>query len=46
MVDAPPSSLTDSNVSLKLKQQKNKELGARSLTRITLGVKGCVGALK
>jgi hypothetical protein len=44
--DAPPSSLIDSNVSLKLKHRKSKELGARSLTCSTLGVKGHAGVPK
>jgi hypothetical protein len=43
-IDALPSSLMDSNVSLKLKQWKNKELDARSLARNTLGVEKRVGA--
>jgi hypothetical protein len=36
-IDVLPSSLIDSNVSLRWKQQKNKELGIRSLARNTLG---------
>jgi hypothetical protein len=36
-IDVLPSSLIDSNVSLRWKQQKNKELGTRSLARNTLG---------
>jgi hypothetical protein len=44
LCDVPPSSLTDSNVSLKLKQRKSKELSARSLIRSTLGVEGRAGA--
>jgi len=39
-----PSSLIDPNVSLKLKQWKNKELGAHCLVRSTLGVEGHAGA--
>jgi len=35
----------DSNVSMKLKQQKNKELGARSLACSILGVEGRAGVL-
>jgi hypothetical protein len=35
-----PSSLMDSNVSLKLKEQKSKELGARSLACSISGVEG------
>ncbi len=38
--DALPSSLMDSNGSLKWKQQKSKDLGARSLACNTLGGKG------
>jgi len=45
VVDVPPSSLMDSNVSLKLKQRKSKELGALSLARNILGVEGCARAL-
>jgi hypothetical protein len=41
--DVFPSSLIDSNVNLKWKQRKNKELRARSLVRSILGVKGHVG---
>jgi hypothetical protein len=43
--DVLPSSLIDSNVSLKWKQRKNKELGTRSLAS-TLGVEGCARALR
>jgi hypothetical protein len=35
-INALPSSLVDSNVSLKWKQWKNKELETRSLARNTL----------
>jgi hypothetical protein len=35
-----PSSLIDSNVNMKWKQQKSKKLGALSLAHNTLGVKG------
>ncbi len=38
--DALPSSFINSNMSLKLKQRKSKELGAHSLTRNTSGVEG------
>jgi len=38
--DALPSSLIDSNVSLKWKQWKSKELGTHSLIRSIVGVKG------
>jgi len=44
VIDAFPSPLIDSNVNLKLKQWKSKELGARSLARNISGVKGCAGA--
>jgi hypothetical protein len=40
ITDALLSSLIDSNVNLKLKQRKNKELGAHSLARNTSGVEG------
>jgi hypothetical protein len=43
--DTLPSSLIDSNVSMKWKQWKSKELGARSLAHNILGVEGRVGAL-
>ncbi len=43
--DVLASSLIDSNVNLKWKQWKSKELGPRSLTCNTLGVEGCAGAL-
>jgi hypothetical protein len=38
--DVFPSSLIDSNMSLKWKQQKSKELMARSLVRNTLRLRG------
>jgi hypothetical protein len=41
--DTLSSSLIDSNVSLKWKQQKSKELGTRSLAHNTLGVEGRAG---
>jgi hypothetical protein len=45
-IDALPSSLVDSNVNLRRKQQKNKELRTRSLVRNTWGgVEGHVGTL-
>jgi hypothetical protein len=37
------SSLVDSNVNLRWKQRKNKELATRSLARSTLGVEGRAG---
>jgi hypothetical protein len=43
--DALPSSLIDSNVSLRWKQRKSKELGYIPLAHNTLGVEGCAGAL-
>jgi hypothetical protein len=46
IVDAPPSSLMDSIVSPKVKTTKGEGVGARSLARNTLGVKGRVGALR
>jgi hypothetical protein len=42
--DAFPSSLIDSNMSLKWKQRKSKELGTNSLAHNTLRVEGRVGA--
>jgi hypothetical protein len=44
--DTLPSSLIDSNVNLKLKKWKSKELNACFLVRSTLGVEGHVGASK
>jgi hypothetical protein len=44
--DALLSSLMDSNVSLKWKQRKSKDLEECSLVRSTLGVKGRAGAPK
>jgi hypothetical protein len=38
--DAPPSSLKDSNASLKMKTTKEEKNGVRSLARNTLGVRG------
>jgi hypothetical protein len=38
--DVPPNSLIDSNVNQKVKTTKEEEIGARSLTRSILGVKG------
>ncbi len=46
IVDAPPSSLMDSIVSPKVKTTKGEGVGARSLARNTLRVKGRVGALR
>jgi len=43
-IDALPSFLIDSNVSLKWKHWKSKELGTRSLAHSTLGVDGRVEA--
>ncbi len=44
--DAPPNSLKDSNVSLKVKTtEEKKEIGVRSLIRSTLGVKKHVGVM-
>jgi hypothetical protein len=40
MVDAPPSSLMDSIVSLKVKTTEGEGVGACSLTYNTLGVEG------
>jgi hypothetical protein len=45
MVDTPPNSSKDPKVCPKAKQQKNKRIGAHSLTHITLRVRGHVGAL-
>jgi hypothetical protein len=42
MFDALPSSLMDSNVNLKLKQWKSKELDARSLAHSISRVEGWV----
>ncbi len=42
--DAPPSSLMDSTVSLKVKTTEGKGVGARSLVHNTSGVEGRVGA--
>jgi hypothetical protein len=44
MIDTLPSSLIDSNASLKWKQRKNKELGHASWFVALMGVKGCAGA--
>jgi hypothetical protein len=46
ITDALPSSLIDSNVNMKLKQRKNKKLGARSLARNTSRVEGRARASK
>jgi hypothetical protein len=45
--NALPSSLIDSNVSLRWKQQKSKELGHDPwlVTLLGWGVEGCAGAL-
>jgi hypothetical protein len=45
MVDAPPSSLMDSIASPKVKITKGERVGARSLVRSILGVKGRARAL-
>jgi hypothetical protein len=45
-IDMLPCSLRDSNVNLKLKHWKSKELGARSLACNILGVEGCARALR
>jgi len=42
--DAPLNSLIDSTMSPKVKTTKGKGVGAHSLARTTLGVKGGVGA--
>jgi hypothetical protein len=42
--DTPPSSLMDSNMNPKVKTMEGEGVGARSLARNTLGVKGRVGA--
>ncbi len=44
--DAPPLSLKDSNVSLKVKTTKEKGIKVWSLTCNTLGVEGCAGVPK
>ncbi len=44
--DAPPLSLKDSNVSLKVKTTKEKGIKVWSLIRNTLRVEGCVGVPK
>jgi hypothetical protein len=41
--DTPPSSLMDSNVSLRVKITEGEGVGVRSLARNTLGVKGHAG---
>jgi hypothetical protein len=46
VIDAPPSSLMDSPANPKMKIMKGNEIGARSLVRNTLGVKGHVGTLR
>jgi len=43
--DAPPHSLKDSNVSLKVKTTEEERIGVRSLTHNTSRVEGCVEAL-
>jgi len=43
--DTPPNSWIDLIVNPKLKTTKGQGVGAHSLVRNTLGVKGCVGAL-
>jgi len=40
LADAPPSSSMDSTTNPKMKTMKGKGIGARSLTRSTLGVEG------
>jgi hypothetical protein len=42
--DTPPNSLMDSTASPKVKTTKVEGIGAHSLARSTLGVKGCTGA--
>jgi hypothetical protein len=44
LVDVSPNSSRDPKVNPIMKQQKDR-IRARSLTRSTLGVGGCVGAL-
>jgi hypothetical protein len=44
--DAPPLSLKDLNVSLKVKTTKEKGIKVWSLIRNTLRVEGCVGVPK
>jgi hypothetical protein len=46
ITDVPPHSLKGSNVSPKVKTTKEKGVGARSLTRNTLGVERCARALR
>ncbi len=45
MDDAPPNSLKNSNVNLKVKIVEEKRVGVHSLIRNTSGVRGHVGAL-
>ncbi len=42
----PPNSSKDPKVGPKMKQHKKNIIGAHSLTHDTLGVGGCVGALR
>ncbi len=44
-INMPPNYLRNRNVGPKVKQRKNKWVGAYSLTRIISGVRGHVGAL-
>jgi hypothetical protein len=43
--DVPPNSLGDPKVGPRMKQQKKKKIGARSLTRNISKVRGCAKAL-
>ncbi len=42
--DAPPNSLINSTMSLKVKTTKGKRIGVHSLVRSTSRVEGCDGA--
>jgi len=44
LCDAPPSSLMDSTLSLKVNTVEGEGIGACSLTCNTLGVEKCAGA--
>jgi len=44
--NAFPNSLMDSTTSPKMKTSEGKKVGARSSAFNTLGVEGCVGALR
>jgi hypothetical protein len=41
--DMPPNSSKDPKVGPRIKQWKKKKIGARSLTRSTSRIGGCVG---